>query len=269
MLSQFDVFATAGAQYKGVIRETDATADGAGKITLAFTSVTDLAAVNGVEIIPYAVYDQENRLTGVANPGITAGSPSRINVGGPKVSTYAEDPGANVIWGEMVCDNTVSAIDKSGATNPAPDDVYRSLRWGPCQMTVAELVPSRQYKVRFHFIEPTCTAAGQRVMSLLINGTTVNASYDIYASAGARFKVNIQEFLANADANGKIVAETGVITNAPIWYGLEVIDNTASTPSVSLATTYTYSGDGLKRSEVADGVTTTLVWDGTDYLGEV
>jgi YD repeat-containing protein len=30
--------------------------------------------------------------------------------------------------------------------------------------------------------------------------------------------------------------------------------------------TYTYAADGLKRSEVAAGGTTTLVWDGTDYL---
>jgi len=32
--------------------------------------------------------------------------------------------------------------------------------------------------------------------------------------------------------------------------------------------TYTYSGDGLKRAEVACLTWTTLVWDGSDYLGE-
>ena len=31
-------------------------------------------------------------------------------------------------------------------------------------------------------------------------------------------------------------------------------------------TTYTYAGDGLKRSEVVAGAVTTLVWDGSDYL---
>ncbi|MEX2242208.1 MAG: hypothetical protein WD716_00015 [Fimbriimonadaceae bacterium] len=30
--------------------------------------------------------------------------------------------------------------------------------------------------------------------------------------------------------------------------------------------TYTYASDGLKRSEVTSGGTTTLVWDGSDYL---
>ncbi len=32
---------------------------------------------------------------------------------------------------------------------------------------------------------------------------------------------------------------------------------------------YTYSGDGLKRSEVTGSGTTTLVWDGSEYVGEV
>ena len=30
--------------------------------------------------------------------------------------------------------------------------------------------------------------------------------------------------------------------------------------------TYTYSGDGLKRQEFVNGVSTTIVWDGTNYL---
>jgi len=32
--------------------------------------------------------------------------------------------------------------------------------------------------------------------------------------------------------------------------------------------TYAYSGDGLKRLEFVDGAATTLIWDGSDYLGE-
>jgi len=33
--------------------------------------------------------------------------------------------------------------------------------------------------------------------------------------------------------------------------------------------TFTYDGDGLKRCEILGSSRTTLVWDGTDYLGEV
>ncbi|MBL8068451.1 MAG: hypothetical protein JNM28_08375 [Armatimonadetes bacterium] len=31
-------------------------------------------------------------------------------------------------------------------------------------------------------------------------------------------------------------------------------------------TTYTYSGDGLKRSEATGSGVTTMVWDGSEYL---
>ena len=34
-------------------------------------------------------------------------------------------------------------------------------------------------------------------------------------------------------------------------------------------TTYQYGGDGLKRLEITSSGTTTLVWDGMDYLGEI
>ncbi len=33
--------------------------------------------------------------------------------------------------------------------------------------------------------------------------------------------------------------------------------------------TFTYDGDGQKRSENKHGTVTTLIWDGTDYLGEI
>ena len=36
--------------------------------------------------------------------------------------------------------------------------------------------------------------------------------------------------------------------------------------SGSSTATYTCDGDGMKRLEPVDGVRTTLVWDGTDYL---
>jgi hypothetical protein len=33
--------------------------------------------------------------------------------------------------------------------------------------------------------------------------------------------------------------------------------------------TYTYDGDGLRRSMRVGATTTTYVWDGSDYLGEI
>jgi hypothetical protein len=37
----------------------------------------------------------------------------------------------------------------------------------------------------------------------------------------------------------------------------------------ALAHTFSYDGDGYKRTENKNGTVTTIVWDGTDYLGEI
>jgi hypothetical protein len=35
----------------------------------------------------------------------------------------------------------------------------------------------------------------------------------------------------------------------------------------AVAHTFSYDGDGYKRTELKNGVLSTLIWDGTDYLG--
>jgi cysteine-rich repeat protein len=52
VLSSFDVFATAGAAHRAVVRELVASADGSGRIVLAFTNVTGSALINGIDILP-------------------------------------------------------------------------------------------------------------------------------------------------------------------------------------------------------------------------
>jgi hypothetical protein len=50
VLTNFDIFATAGAQNKAVIQQFSATADGSGQITIQFTTVTNKALISGIEI---------------------------------------------------------------------------------------------------------------------------------------------------------------------------------------------------------------------------
>jgi hypothetical protein len=51
VLSNYDIFAETGAQYKAIVKEFTATANTAGQIVIAFTTVTDSAKVAGIEII--------------------------------------------------------------------------------------------------------------------------------------------------------------------------------------------------------------------------
>src|SRR5579872_7198368 len=59
--------------------------------------------------------------------------------------------------------------DTSGVTNPAPQDVYHSERWGPQTWTISHLTPGGSYQLRMHFAESAWGAAGQRQFNVLIN----------------------------------------------------------------------------------------------------
>jgi beta-glucanase (GH16 family)/regulation of enolase protein 1 (concanavalin A-like superfamily) len=59
VLNGFDIFATAGAEFKAVEEDFPAVADSSGDITLAFTSVADNAQINGLKIIPISSFAQQ------------------------------------------------------------------------------------------------------------------------------------------------------------------------------------------------------------------
>ena len=52
VLTNFDIFAAAGAAYKAVVRDFSANATSAGQIVINFTTVTDNATVEGIELLP-------------------------------------------------------------------------------------------------------------------------------------------------------------------------------------------------------------------------
>jgi RHS repeat-associated protein len=54
VLTDFDVFAAAGGRNRAVVEQFVAVADGAGTITIVFTTVQGSALVNGIELIPAA-----------------------------------------------------------------------------------------------------------------------------------------------------------------------------------------------------------------------
>ena len=52
VLTNFDIFATAGGEYKAVAESFTATASSAGAVTIQFVTVKDNAQVNGIEVQP-------------------------------------------------------------------------------------------------------------------------------------------------------------------------------------------------------------------------
>jgi hypothetical protein len=211
VLSQFDVFATAGGQYKALVETFTATANGLGQIVISFSQGgADNPEVAGIEVL---------------GSGTLAPPPSavlQIDTGsGSAVSTFVADRDFNT--GTEF--SSSSTIDTSHTYNPAPAAVYQTCRWASSfTYTIPGLTPGTAYAVRLHFAELSWTAAGQRLFNVAINGTTVLNNFDIFATAGAQNRALTEEFTAVANSSGAItIAFTQGNADNPEVNAIEVI----------------------------------------------
>lgn len=121
VLSNFDVFAEAGARYKAIVREFTVPASFGGSIAIQFVNVTDNAKISGVEITPvggpvgstfteagdvWTMVDGANTWTFTEATGVL----SLATAGGSNYSTWAT---ANGIPGEPASGD----FDKDGLSN--------------------------------------------------------------------------------------------------------------------------------------------------------
>ena len=144
-----------------------------------------------------------------------------LNSGGASVGTFAAD-------GFMSGGSTYSAassIDTSAVSNPAPQAVYQTERFGNFTYTLPGLTVGAQYTVRLHFVEIYWTSTGQRVFNVSINGVQVLTSFDIIAATGGIDKAIVKQFTTTANASGQIVIVFTTITNNAKVSGIEILAN--------------------------------------------
>ncbi len=148
----------------------------------------------------------------------------QINCGGPAASPavptgFACDAYAS--GGDKY--STTAAIDTSGVVGPAPQSAYQTERYGPLfSYSFPNLLSGASYVVRLHFAEYRYGATGYnnkpaRLFNVSINSQTVLSNFDVYATAGAKYKAVTETFSTTADSNGKItVYFNGGTDNAEI-----------------------------------------------------
>ncbi|WP_158279838.1 discoidin domain-containing protein [Coraliomargarita sinensis] len=141
-----------------------------------------------------------------------------INVGGETADSFDADYGFS---GGLTA-RFYETIDTSGVSNPAPEAVYQSERYGNFDYTIRGLEPDTLYTVRLHFAETYWDSVGARIFDIVIHGTTVLENYDVFAEAGGKNIAIVEEFSALSDSSGEILlsAQTKV-DNAKIS-GIEV-----------------------------------------------
>jgi hypothetical protein len=168
---------------------------------------------------PYTVTAQSAGVSGTASVTVAQSTVYQINCGGSAASPFTADQ-----YGSGGTARTVTnAITTTGVTNPAPQAVYQAERYGAVTYTLPSLTAGASYLVRLHFAELYWTATGKRKFNVVINGTTVLSSYDIYAATGARYKAIVREFTTTASSSGQIVVQLTNVTDNATIEGIQII----------------------------------------------
>jgi hypothetical protein len=127
--------------------------------------------------------------------------------------------------------STDKVVDTAGVANAAPEAVYRSYVASQYDLVAGyqPLVASLPtydgtFTIRLHFVEPSYSAAGQRVFDICLNGTTVATDYDIYVEAGGAFKAVTATFTVTTSSGSGILLELiHKLGGGPILSGIELL----------------------------------------------
>lgn len=219
-LTNYDIYKEAGGANKAITEQVPATADTNGDVTVQFTAVTDNAMVNGLQLF-------NGTLPAQVPDGPTAPAVTSINAGGSASDSF----GADTDYYSGTAYTSSADVDTSGVTNPAPESVYQSIRYGTnFTYTVPALTPNTNYLVRLHFNElywGTVLASnqggvGSRIFNVAINGDQVLNNFDVYATAGGANKAVVEEFEVPSDSNGNISINFTSDTDNAMVSGIEV-----------------------------------------------
>ncbi len=116
--------------------------------------------------------------------------------------------------------NPPDTADKDRVAVAAPDSaLYDSFREGDFSYSIP--VPDGRYRIVAKFVEPSATAAGQRVFAVIVDGKTVIDHFDVFAAAGGRLKALDRSFEAEA-VGGRIDIRFRPITGKAIVSALAV-----------------------------------------------
>ncbi|HSX09783.1 MAG TPA: malectin domain-containing carbohydrate-binding protein [Candidatus Saccharimonadales bacterium] len=219
-LSNFDIYEQAGGANKAIAEQIPATADSNGNITIQFSTVTDNAMVNGIEVYNGTLPSP------TPTPTPTPVTSETINAGGETAGSYIAD--THNFGGTPF--TSIASVDTGGVTNPAPESVYQSVRYGNFSYTIPTYSPNTSYHVRLHFNElywgtDGSDGTGKRVFNVSINGTQVLNNFDIYQTAGGANKALVEDFDTTTDANGKIHIQFNTVTDNAMVNGIEISKN--------------------------------------------
>jgi fibronectin type 3 domain-containing protein len=199
VLTNFDIFGTAGGAQTAIAEEFYTTANENGIIEIqtlpGTSSVADLnPTINAIEIIPA----NGSNPVGAA-PGTT--TDLAINSGGPAVGNFVADEEFN--GGDVATTTNTITLN----ANSAPEAVYQDQRYVPFTYILNGLVADAPYTVKMHFAETYWTGPGERIFNVVINGTPVLTNLDVFKVTGGQNIAYDPQFTTSADKFGQILVQ--------------------------------------------------------------
>ncbi|MFM8584048.1 MAG: right-handed parallel beta-helix repeat-containing protein, partial [Planctomycetaceae bacterium] len=153
-----------------------------------------------------------------------------------------------------------NSVNLSAAADPAPATVYQSFVYNNSYSVGSRIgwqlpVANGNYTIRLHFAEPWTTTVGHRKFDIQLQGTTVRTDFDIYATAGARYKATTLSYPVTATGGTGIALDLVNKTSTfALLCGIEILTPN-STGTASLTADLEFSSDGGSTwSNVATGV---------------
>src|SRR5581483_3770784 len=122
-------------------------------------------------------------LTAVASS--TTFTPIRVNAGGPAYT----DPSGNVWSADSGYVNGTTYGSSHWISSTATPPLYQTERYNAGVLEYRFSVPNGKYNLTLKFAEIYFNSAGQRVFNIAIDGTQLEANFDIFAAAGGSNKI--------------------------------------------------------------------------------
>ncbi len=228
-----------------------------GRINLGFDGNTPLAATSPAQLIQVLapnglekyVQGQQVNLQWQSDGLASLERVVDINTGnGPAIGDFQAN--MDQVDGNYYANGSfTNPVDVNGVDNPAPLAVYQSYVSAPAGAgnTIAYglPVPDGTYTIRLDFADDSSSYEGQRVFDVALQGTTVQANYDIFQAAGdVADRATQLTFTVNASGGNGIALDLLNDTYDPaILSGIEITRTNPAgiaNPTVDLA----YSADG-------------------------
>jgi type 1 glutamine amidotransferase len=143
-----------------------------------------------------------------------------INAGGPAVGGFSADQKAS---GGKPYSTTHGISTAAAGIGAAPEDVYKTSRYGNMVYTIDGLTPSKRYRIRLHFAEPFFSTPA-RSANVLVNGKAALEDFDIVKATGGEFTAIVKSIMAEADGMGKLTIDFRSVKDNALVCGLEVFE---------------------------------------------